>query len=95
MQFVKPNAAWEGITPVPMEELYSSILEGRMDLRLPLANGQAPEMSILLSRLVAMPIEQHLQLQVIPRQYGFLRVPENHAAAASEPFRGWHCTAER
>lgn len=86
MQSVKPNAAWEGITPVPMEELYSSILEGRMDLRLPLANGQAPEMAILLSRLVAMPIEQHLQLQVIPRQHGFLWAPASHALAASQPW---------
>lgn len=50
-----------------MEELYSSILEGRMDLRLPLANGLAPERAIQFRHLVAMPVEQHLQLQVIQR----------------------------
>ena len=64
MQAMKPCAAWEGYTSVPLEQLYSCILEGRLDLRLPLANGQAPERAILLSRLVAMPIEQHLKLQV-------------------------------
>ncbi len=46
-----------------MEQLYSSILLGHLDLRLPLANGQAPERALLLSRLVAMPVQQHLQLQ--------------------------------
>lgn len=71
MQSVTPNAAWEGLTPVPLEELYSSILEGRMDLRLPLANGLAPERAILFRRLVAMPVEQHLQLQVIHKQQSF------------------------
>lgn len=72
MQSVKPNAAWEGLTPVPMEELFSSILEGRMELRLPLANGLAPERAILIRSLVAMPIEQHLQLQVIHMKQSFI-----------------------
>ncbi|KAK9858389.1 hypothetical protein WJX84_009546, partial [Apatococcus fuscideae] len=63
LQSIKPCTAWEGCTPVPLEQLYSSILEGRLDLRIPLANGQAPERAILLSRLVAMPVRQHLQLQ--------------------------------
>lgn len=47
-----------------MEQLYSAILEGRLDLRLPLANGQIPDRSILLSRLVAMEAQQHVRLQV-------------------------------
>lgn len=57
-----------------MEQLYSAILDGRLDLRLPLANGQAPEQSILLSRLVAMPAQQHMQLQASPTMIVLSRV---------------------
>ncbi|KAK9858381.1 hypothetical protein WJX84_003691 [Apatococcus fuscideae] len=63
LQAVKPCEAWAGCTPVPLEQLYSCILEGRLDLSLPLANRQAPESTIFLSRLVAMPVQQHLKLQ--------------------------------
>ncbi len=52
-----------------MAELYSSILEGRLDLRLLLANGKAPERAILLSRLAAMPPQQHMQLQVLSEPF--------------------------
>lgn len=48
-----------------MEDLYSSILQGRLDLRLPLANARAPDRAVLVSRLVAMPVKQHMQLQVM------------------------------
>lgn len=58
---------------MPLEDLYSSILHGRLNLRLSLANSRAPERSVLLSRLVAMPVKQHLQLQVIT-------VPATHHA---------------
>ena len=61
---MKPNAAWKDCTPVPLEQLYSSILAGHMDLPLPLANAKANG-GMLLSRLVAMPIQQQLQLQAI------------------------------
>lgn len=61
---MKPCAAWDGYTPVPLQQLYSSILHGRLDLRLPLANAQAPDRAMLLSRVVGMPVQQHLQLQV-------------------------------
>ena len=64
MQAIAPCAAWVGCTPVPMQQLYSSLLEGRLELRVQLANGQAPESIITLRRLLAMPIQQHLQLQV-------------------------------
>ncbi len=63
-QAMKPSAAWEGHTPIPLDQLYSSILHGRMDVRLPLANAQAPERSMQLGRIVEMPVQQHLQLQV-------------------------------
>ncbi|KAK9834457.1 hypothetical protein WJX74_002154 [Apatococcus lobatus] len=63
MQSLKPCAAWEGCTPVPMEDLYSGIFHGRLDLRLPLANARAPDRAVSLSRLVAMPVKLHLQLQ--------------------------------
>ncbi|KAK9846228.1 hypothetical protein WJX84_007572 [Apatococcus fuscideae] len=63
LQSFTPGPGWDECTPAPMEQLYSAILEGRLDLRLPLANGQAPERAILLSRLVAMPAQQHMQLQ--------------------------------
>ena len=45
-------------------ELNRNILEGRLEMLLPLANGQIPEQPITLGRLVAMPAQQHLQLQV-------------------------------
>ena len=44
-----------------MEELYRSILEGRMGLRLPLDVGQR---TIALGRLLVMPVKQHMQFQV-------------------------------
>lgn len=61
---MKPCAAWEGYTPVPLGLLYSSILQGRFEMQLPLANAQAPDRTMLLSQIVAMPVHQHLQLQV-------------------------------
>ncbi len=68
LQAIKPGAAWEGCTPVPLEQLYSCILTGRLDLRLPLAIGQTSKRAILLSRLMAMPAQQHLNLQVTSSQ---------------------------
>ena len=47
-----------------MEHLYDCILQGRLDVRLPLANGQAAESVSSLRQLVAMPKEQHVKLQV-------------------------------
>lgn len=64
LQSFQPGPGWNECTPAPMEQLFSAILEGGLDLRLPLANGQIPERSIPLSRLVAMEAQQHVRLQV-------------------------------
>ncbi len=81
MQSMRPCTEWQGCTPVLMEDLYSSILEGRLDLLVPLANGQAPERTTVLRHLVAMPAQQHLQLQVlvIPAHYS-ITILLNHVA---------------
>ena len=47
-----------------MEQLYDSLVKGRLDVRLPLANGRAPKSASSLRQLVAMPKEQHMRLQV-------------------------------
>lgn len=47
-----------------MGELYKNILEGHLEMLLPLANGQVAEQPITLGRLIAMPAQQHMQLQV-------------------------------
>ncbi len=65
LQAVKPGPAWEDCTPVPMDQLYCSILEGRTSLQLPLDIGQTTERMITLGRLSIMPVKQHLQLQVM------------------------------
>lgn len=42
-----------------------NILEGRSEMLLPLANEQVAEQPMTLGHLIAMPAQQHMQLQVI------------------------------
>ncbi|KAK9859389.1 hypothetical protein WJX84_012025 [Apatococcus fuscideae] len=63
IQTIKPSSAWASCTPVPVEQLYTCILEGRLDIHIPLATDQAPEKAVVLRTLVAMPAELHLQMQ--------------------------------
>ena len=47
-----------------MEDLYSSLLEGGLSLRLPIDMNQRIGRTIALGRLSVMPVQQHMQLQV-------------------------------
>lgn len=63
---MKPSAEWDSITPVPIKQLYSSILEGQLEVELPLVNKLAPERAVELGYVVAMSIHHHMEFQVQP-----------------------------
>lgn len=87
VQSIKPLAAWDTCTLVRIEELYRNILEGQLDMLLPLANKQAPEQPVALGRLIAMPVRQHLQLQVMIMTFHAL--PARKRASSVSAGKAW------
>ena len=65
LQALAATRDWQGVTSVPMNELYGRILEGRMDQHIPVSLSDGPDTMIPLSRLATLPAGQHLQIQVL------------------------------
>ena len=65
LQAVSPIREWQGVTPVPMDELYKRISQGRLDMRVPVNLADGPDAMIPLSHLAALPVGQHMRIQVL------------------------------